>query len=181
MKKLRVMVRFAGIPLWAALAFAPSNVLAHEEAVLRSTRSSVAAGDTLPVGGADFSPGVTYALRLVGALREFELRSFEGGADGRVELIIPIPRGVSPGDYKLVAIAPDGDRVASLDLTVLEPPAVHGDTANAGSDPGHAEMEKEARAGEMRIERSRSGAEWGAIGLIIGLAAGVGFMLIRRS
>lgn len=175
------MVRLAVIVLWAALAFAPGNVLAHEEAVLRSPRSSVAAGDTVPVNGADFSPGVTYELRLVGALREFDLRSIEGGADGTIELTVLIPRGVSPGDYKLVAIAPDGDRVASLDLTVLEPLADHSDTANAGSEPAHAEMEQEARADGMRIERSRRGAEWGAIGLVIGLAAGIGIMLVRRS
>ena len=181
MKDSTVALRIAGIALWTTLALTSTGALAHEKAVLRSTLSAVAAGDTLPLSGADFTPGSTYALQLVGALSEFELRRVQGGAHGTLELAIAIPRDVTPGVYKLVAIAPDGDHVASLDLTILEPSAGANDDAHTGSEPGHAESGQTARADDMPIERSRSGAEWGVSGLLIGLAAGIGIMLIRRS
>jgi hypothetical protein len=38
----------------------------------------------------------------------------------------------------------------------------------------------EARADEMPIQRSRSGAEWGLIGLLVGFAGGAGLSLLRR-
>ncbi len=45
---------------------------------------------------------------------------------------------------------------------------------------GHeATMGQGARAEELPIQRSRRGAEWGVIGLLIGLAAGLGVSLIR--
>lgn len=180
-KDLTLLLRSLGIVLLVALALVSADAQAHEDAVLRSRLSTVAAGDTLPLSGTDFSPGVTYTLQLVGALREIELQRVEGGADGTLDLAIAVPRDVSPGVYKLVALAPDGDRVASLDLTILESAAVPDDAASAASELGHAESGQSARADDMPIERLRSGAEWGVIGLLIGLAAGIGIMLIRRS
>lgn len=173
-------VRVSGIALCTALAIAPADTEAHEHAVLRSAVSTVAAGDTLPLSGADFSPGVTYKLRLVGALREFELQDTEGAADGTIDVGVSIPRDVAPGVYQLVALAPDGDAVASLDLTIVEPVVAQSEAANASGERRHAESGQTARADEMPIERSRSGAEWGAIGLLIGLAGGLGVTMLRR-
>lgn len=179
-KNLAWRFRVSVIVLCTALVLTPLDARAHEDAVLRSTLSTVAAGDTLPLSGADFSPGVTYTLRLVGALREFELRDAQGGADGTFDMDVSIPRDVVAGVYKLVALAPDGDAVASLDLTIVEPVAAPSAAANAGGERQHAGSGQTARADEMPIERSRSGAEWGAIGLVIGLAAGLGVQMLRR-
>jgi hypothetical protein len=172
------------IVLAATLMTATSDARGHEDAVLRSSVSAIAAGDTLPLSGADFSSGTAYELRLLGALREYELRSIDVGPEGTFEIALPISSGVAPGVYKLVAVAPDGDRVASLDLTVLEPrlAATDGNDDSKGSDgSGQSDAREMARADEIPIERSRGGAEWGVIGLVVGLAAGLGIMLIRRS
>jgi hypothetical protein len=177
-------LRMSGIALLTALAFTTSDALAHEKAVLRSTLSTVAAGRSLPLTGADFTPGVSYRLILLGALREYDLRHIEGEPDSTFDLALSIPPRVVPGVYKLVAIAPDGDRVASLDLTILEPVATETDSQgdpDERGEPERAEMHEAARADEMPIQRSRNGSEWGAIGLVIGLAAGLGVTLIRRS
>jgi hypothetical protein len=161
-----------------------SDAQGHEDAVLRTSVSAIAAGDVLPLSGADFSAGATYELRLLGALREYELRRVEIGPEGSFELAPSIPSEVPPGVYKLVAIAPDGDRVASLDLTVLKPrlAATDGDGERKDSaESGQTQTHEMARADQQLIERSRSGAEWGVIGLVVGLAAGLGVTLMRRS
>jgi hypothetical protein len=176
--------RRLGIALAATVMVTASDARGHEDAVLRSPASAIAAGDTLPLSGADFSPSSTYELQLLGALREYELRRIEIGPEGTFDLALPIPSDVAPGVYKLVAVAPDGDRVAGLDLTVLEPTLAATDSDGEPKDDdasGQTEMREMARADEIPIERSRSGAEWGVIGLVVGLAAGFGIMLIRRS
>ncbi len=143
--------------------------IAHEQAVLESPQSIVAAGETLTVNGSDFDEG-TYALRLIGALEEFDLRRVTPNEEGSFALELEIPGAVRAGQYKLTAVASDGETVASLDLTILEPEAGH--AANS------AEM---ARAEDLPIQRSRERAEWGVIGLLIGLAGGLGVSMIRRS
>lgn len=151
----------------------PPALEAHEEAVLESPASAVPAGGVLPLSGRDFAKDESYALRLRGALRVYELGEAEADGDGGFSLELELPAAVEPGAYQLLAVAADGDIVARLDLQVL--PAGAG-AAGGGAAPtgGHA------RTDDIRIERERSGAEWGAIGLLIGLAAGLGVGLLRR-
>ena len=159
------------------LVFAGPTALAiaHEEAVLKSPQSAVAAGGILTVNGSDFKEG-TYALRLIGALEEFDLRRVTPNEEGAFALELEIPGAVRAGQYKLTAVASDGDVVASLDLIVLE--AGPANEAEAGHGANGDEM---ARAEDLPIERSRGGAEWGLIGLLIGLAGGLGVSMIRRA
>jgi len=161
----------------------------HEEAVLKSSKSTVAAGDSLPLVGSEFEPGETFKLRLQGALNEYELPSVKADSSGRFTFTVRIPSEVHPGVYRVVAIAPDGDEAAAIDLTVL-PGAAGVSAASAESsaasaaaadwrEQAHAEAGN-GRADAIPIERSRSGAEWGVIGLLVGLAGGLGISLWRR-
>ncbi len=156
---------------------------AHEKAVLESSRSSVPAGAVLPLDGRDFGASESYVLRLVGALREYELREVEADADGLFSIELAIPGSVRPGAYQVVAVAPDGDVAARLDLTVLEAEAAEPEGAEErpAGEAAQEAMPRVARADEMPIERSRSGLEWGVIGLLIGGAGGLGLGLIKKS
>jgi hypothetical protein len=156
---------------------------AHEKAVLESSRSSVPAGAVLPLDGRDFGAGESYVLRLVGALREYGLGEVEADADGLFSIELAIPGSVRPGAYQVVAVAPDGDVAARLDLTVLEAEAAEPEGAEErpAGEAAHEAMPRVARADEMPIERSRSGLEWGVIGLLIGGAGGLGLGLIKKS
>jgi hypothetical protein len=156
---------------------------AHEKAVLESSRSSVPAGAVLPLDGRDFGAGESYVLRLVGALREYGLGEVEADADGLFSIELAIPGSVRPGAYQVVAVAPDGDVAARLDLTVLEAEAAEPEGAEErpAGEAVHEAMPRVARADEMPIERSRSGLEWGVIGLLIGGAGGLGLGLIKKS
>ncbi len=160
--------------------------IAHEKAVLKSPQSAVAVGGTLTLNGSDFEEGETYRLKLVGALNEYKLLQVKADMEGTFSIKVEIPRTVKSGEYKLTAIAPDGDAVARLDLTVLEAsPANEAEMRHDLADEpeaGHgANSDQMARADDLPIQRSRSGAEWGVIGLVIGLAGGLGVSMIRRS
>jgi len=154
---------------------------AHEKAVLESSRSSVPAGAVLPLDGRDFGAGESYVLRLVGALREYELGEVAADAEGLFSIELAIPGSVMQGTYQVVAVAPDGDVAARLDLTVLEAEAAEPEGAEERptGEAAHEAVPRVARAGELPIERSRSGLEWGVIGLLIGGAGGLGLGLMR--
>ncbi len=154
---------------------------AHEKAVLESSRSSVSAGAVLPLDGRDFGADESYVLRLVGALREYGLGEVEADAEGLFSIELAIPGSVTPGAYQVVAVAPDGDVAARLDLTVLEAEAAapEGAEERPAGEAAHEAAPRVARADAMPIERSRSGIEWGVIGLLIGLAGGLGLGLMR--
>lgn len=169
--------RLASNGFLALLVVGASPGLAHENAVLKSPQSAVAAGRALTLSGSDFEEGQTYQLKLVGALNEHELRPVTASSEGTFSIEVEIPATVRAGQYRLVAIAPDGDDVAGLDVTILE-------AASAAAEPDGArgrEASNMPRAEEMPIERSRSGVEWGLIGLVIGLAGGLGIGLVRRA
>jgi hypothetical protein len=149
---------------------------AHPEAALKSDVTSVRAGTAWPVRGEKFAADQKVQLALQGALAAYKLREVQAAGDGTFTLSLDIPAEVRPGTYRLVALADDGDAVAKLDVTV-EPAAAP--VAMAEHEMA-AEGGAVARADELPIQRSRSGAEWGVIGLLIGLAGGFGLTLLRR-
>lgn len=168
--------------LLALLAVSASEAVAHGTATLKSSSSSVEAGGTLTLGGAGFEPGESYRLLFRGALDEREIRTVTARVDSTFTVELQVSADTRPGQYRLVAVAPDGDEVASLDLAVIAASETH-DVA-----PGHAEDmgtavshgAAGARTDEIVIERRRAGVEWGVIGLLIGLAGGLGIGLLRR-
>lgn len=164
----------------AMVGVVATPVLAHEGAVLVSNQSSVGAGAILAVRGADFSAEESYKLRLIGALTEYDLVEVKTDAEGAFALDVAIPAEVRPRAYQVVAIAPDGDAAARLDVTVLEAAAAQEsmESQRAGEETTHSEQA--ARSDEIRIERDRSGIEWGLIGLVVGGAGGFGLGLVGR-
>ncbi len=153
----------------------------HPTAVLKSPTSAIEAGAKLELRGEEFVAGEAATLLLRGPLAEYELRDITPAADGTFQIDLAIPGDVRPGQYRLVALASDGDLVASLDLTVLTAsPASHDEGEDAAEDGQNEMGGMAASAEELPIERSRAGIEWGLIGLLIGLAGGGGAMLVLR-
>ncbi len=148
------------------VAMAASQARAHEKGVITLASGMAAAGSTLQVKGEKFSSSTQLRLVLRGALSEREIGSAETDAAGGFVIELEIPAGVEPGAYRLVAVAPDGDEVASADLEVEAEPA-----ASAMPIPS---------AEELAIERRWSGFEWFVIGVLVGGAAVAGMFLYRR-
>ena len=169
----------------ALLVLAAGDALAHGEATLASPSSSVTVGSTLTVTGSGFVPGEAHRLLLRGTLEEREIRTVTAGADSTFTADVELPADARPGQYRIVAVAPDGAEVATLDLPLLA--AEGGEegeehtASEAGSSAAAAGNASGARADEIRIERSRAGLEWGVIGLVVGLAGGLGLGLLRRT
>ena len=153
------------------------------QAVLEGDRTSVEAGGAIGLRGKEFGKEETYTLHLLGALNEYDLGEAKSDGEGQFELDINIPDGVRPGAYQVVAVASDGDVVARLDVMISA--ATHvaaSDNADQHTEMADSEMdEHQATADEIRIERDRNGIEWAAIGLIVGVAGGLGIGLGRRS
>lgn len=151
----------------------------HPEAVLKSSQSVVEAGGDLPLIGEEFGDGGMFTLVLLGALNEYTLRDVEASEDGTFTIDLAIPANVRPGNYQLVAFAPDGDRAATLDVSVTA--ASPAATEEGPDDAGERDenMASGATAEEMMIQRSTTGMGWGVIGLLIGLAGGFGLALLR--
>ena len=160
--------------LWIAGA-APA--LAHEDAVLEVDRSAVAPGDSLVLDGSDFGEGGEYQLRLVGTLDEHDLAKVRADSAGRFRVEVSVPSDVRPGRFRIVAVAGDGDEVASAELRIT-------DRATASSIPdtaaGESSSSRRPRTDEMDLARERSGLEWGLIVLLIGGTGGLGAFVVRR-
>ena len=169
----------SSIPALAFLAFGAGNLAAHGEATLKSPSETVPAGAMIVLNGASFAPGEEHLLLLRGALSEYELGRAIAGPDSTFTVEIMVPVDARPGQYRIVALAPDGDEVATLDMPVLAATGGAAAPSHAAGGEGHG-MAPEARADEIVIQRNRAGIEWGIIGLVIGLAGGLGAGLWRR-
>ena len=170
----RVVGRVGSLALVAVL------MAAVHGAVLTSSMESVEAGQVLPLVGADFHEGMTVSLALVGVFDEHEMGEATASDEGAFTKDLEIPVLARPGDYQVVAYEPSGDRAAALDVTVLAASETAMAEASHDAGAGHDEaVAPQARADEMTIARSMSGAGWGVIGLVIGLAGGLGVVLLR--
>ena len=170
----RVVGRVGSLALVAVL------MAAVHGAVLKSTLESVEAGQALPLVGADFHGGMTVSLVLVGVFDEHPLGEATANDEGRFSVELTIPADARPGEYQVVAYEPSGERATALDITVLAASASAVAEPSHEEGAGHDEAEASAaRADDMIIERSMSGAGWGVVGLMIGLAGGLGMVLLR--
>jgi hypothetical protein len=154
-------------------------------AAMKSSQSGVEAGKELPLEGTGFHGGQTVTLVLLGTLTEYTLRDVTVDDAGVFALDIAVPADVRPGQYQLLALSgvEKDVREAQMDLSVMAAQVAtaadpHADAPDGAA--GHAEsMDVAARADEMTIARATTGAGWGVIGLLVGLAGGAGAVLLR--
>ena len=169
------------IPLIGRLALLGTVLLtmaAVHGAALTSTEKAVEAGQTLPLEGTGFHAGQTVRLVLLGTLTEYTLRDVTVDDAGVFAFDVEVPVDVRPGQYQLLALSGENTREAQMDLSVMAASQV-AVAADSHDDATMATMDSGARAEEMTIARATTGAGWGVIGLLIGLAGGAGVMLLR--
>ena len=149
-------------------------------AALKSSQTGVEAGQALPLEGTGFHAGQTVTLVLLGSLTEYTLRDVTVDDEGAFAFDIEVPADVRPGQYQLLALSGEDVREAQMDLSVMAVSQVSAAADSHDEAAGHSEsMDAGARAEEMTIARATTGAGWGVIGLLIGLAGGAGAMLLR--
>jgi hypothetical protein len=169
------------IPLAGRLALLGTVLLtmaAVHGAALTSTEKAVEAGQTLPLEGTGFHSGQTVRLVLLGTLTEYTLREVTVDDAGVFAFDVEVPVDVRPGQYQLLALSGEDTREAQMDLSIMAASQV-AVAADSHDNATMATMNAGASAEEMTIARATTGAGWGVIGLLIGLAGGAGAMLLR--
>lgn len=175
-----------------AAARGTGEVPFHGDATLESPTTSLVAGEFLTLHGSSFVPGQKHRLVLRGVLDEYVLGAVTAAADSTFAVEMRVPGEAGGGQFRVVAVAPDGDDVATLDLALTAAPVARteatpadqaGASQGAGTDTRAEPVAASggARTEELVIQRSRAGFEWSVIGLVVGLAGGLGVGLIGRS
>lgn len=152
---------------------------AHEEGILQPATRQFVAGGTVQLLGKQFGKNTELSLMLVGTRGRLELRRVRTDSSGRFTVDISIPAETVEAEYRLVAIAPDGDTVASVEVVVVAgaslPPSgadEHGTHEDAG---GHM-----ANATPLSLERARSGIVTTGVVIFAVVSILAGGLLVRR-
>lgn len=173
--------RMAAWGLAAGLSFAISQpALAHEEGVLQPATRRFPVGGTVEVRGRQFGKNSDLSLVLVGTRGKLRLLEVQTDSLGGFVVDLMISAGTTEGEYRLAAIAADGDQVATVDVVVVAPAP-----AGAGMEAEHTEHSGAEMAmpspEPLQLERARSPLVTGlAAGFILVTALGGGLLLRGR-
>ncbi|HWP36801.1 MAG TPA: hypothetical protein VNL18_04525 [Gemmatimonadales bacterium] len=170
-QKLRHAAGTAGLVLLAIMTVAA----VHEEGVLKLVTRTLVAGDSVSVQGERFARNSSMTLALLGVTGQLNLGTVRSDSTGKFALPLLVPANAAAGSYRLVAIADDGDEVASVDVTV-SPAAAAADHAAMG----HEEMADDPSDAPLALDRAESPLlTWTVVaGIVAALASGVA--LLRR-
>lgn len=114
------------------------------------------AGGTVELLGKEFGKNVQLSLMLIGTRGRRELLKVRTDSTGRFTVELSIPPETIEAEYRLAAMAADGDVVASVDVVVVAGALVSpsGMDEHAGHEEGGAQM---TTAEPLALERARSG------------------------
>ena len=157
----------------ALLSLLAPQIGAHEKGVLTLATRQLVPGDSVETTGEHFGRGAALKIELVGIAGWTRLAEVRTDSLGAFRWTLIVSPDVPPGSYRVVAVAADGDEVASVDVSVV---------ARASSAmPSHLHEENGPSARPLALVRARS--PWvtrGALAVIV-LAIAGGAMLLRRS
>ena len=159
------------------------TALAHEEGAIHLGAKRVAVGGDLSMRGERLPKNASLRLELRGALETFRLGEVRTDAKGLFQSRVGLPPEVGAGTYKLVAVAPDGDKAAEAELEVTSAPtAAHemGAHGVANTAPGST-ASPHPTAEMMTLPRSTTGLELAVISGFVLLCGGLGGTLVLRA
>ena len=177
-------VSLGGGAIGAALVLlVASAAFAHEKGVITLSAKQAPAGSELVIRGAKLAKGGSVRLELRGALTTVSFGRVRTDTSGKFEQRVIVPPNTKPGEYKIAAVAPDGDVTAEADLVVIAAgigaapseahPGMHDMPGMGGTGGPHATAES------MDVPVSTTPGGWFAIGAIIAVAAAGGALLVR--
>lgn len=167
--------------LLVALALFPlRSASPHGTGAIALSTKQASPGGTVTVSGKEFAPNSSTRLELRGVLASQVFGRVQTSAKGTFEQVVTIPAASKPGQYSIVAVAPDGDVAASATLMISAAPA-----AGQGMQgmPGMAGMEGmdgphvSAEMMDVPIPITTSG--WIVIAAIVIASAATGIWLLR--
>ena len=145
---------------------------AHEKGVLKLATRQLVLGDSVGATGEHFGRKATLRIELVGIAGRMRLAEVRTDAHGGFRQALVVPVDAKPGTYRVVAVAADGDEVASVDVSVATHPL------SLVPTPAHGETVPSARP--LALTRARSVWVTGGALLAIVLAFAGGALLLLR-
>ena len=151
---------------------------AHEEGILQPATRQFVSGGTVQLLGKQFGKNAVLSLMLVGTRGRVELQKVRTDSTGRFTVELTIPAGIVEAQYRLVAIAADGDAVASVEVVVVAgasmPPSgadEHGTHEEAGGQM--------ANATPLSLVRARNGIVTTGVVVLAVISILAGGLLLR--
>lgn len=151
------------IALVASFVLVPAPVLAHGEASISVSPTTVAPGGTITVNGDGLEVGENFTIELQGIAFGRTLGTV-AGEDETFERSFEIPANAPPGTYRVQATS-EGGEAMTAELTI------QGD-----AEPGERTPSEEL----MDLDRTRSSTELAVIGVLLLASFVVGVVLIRQ-
>jgi hypothetical protein len=150
---------------------------AHEKGILRPTTRTLTAGDSLGLAGEKFTKQSRLSVALVGIGGRIALATVRTDSAGSFGIRVMVPANASPGAYRLIATADDGDEAGTLDVAVVQAsPAQH--VGMAHDEPASDVLEPSAEP--LMLDRARSRALNLSVVGAIALTFILGGALLRR-
>ncbi len=164
--------------LAAVFTAVPMVALVHEEGTLKVADRTFVPGSTVQIGGEKFSRGGKLDLVLIGVAGRFPVGEVTADSAGGFSASFEVPMDVEVGAYRLVAIATDGDEVATLNVNMLAAPPPAAPEDDHGQSEDHEGAEPSAEP--LSLDRAHSPLVRGGaiVGIVLALAAGG--MLLRK-
>ena len=155
------------------LSLLAPQIDAHEKGVLKLATRRLVPGDSVEATGQRFSRRATLRIELVGIADRTRLDEVRTDSLGAFRRALVVPANLSPGSYRVVVVAADGDEVASVEVSVV--------ARTSAPMSSHVHEENAPTARPLALARARSPLVTGGALALITLTFVTGVTLLRRS
>lgn len=169
-----------GILLVALMVFPLHGAFAHGTGALALSSKQTSPGATITIFGTEFPPNSSVRLELRSILDKVVFGRVQASGKGTFQQVVTIPANSKPGQYNIVAVAPDGDVAAQATLMIAEAvgsqethPGMHDMPGMQGMGGPHATREM------MEVEIPITPSGWAVIAAIVAGSAAGGIWLLR--
>ncbi len=160
-----------GLALIFLVSLAPP-IGAHEKGVLHLATRHLVSGDSVGMRGEHFGRHAVLRIQLVGTAGRTPLGEVRTDSAGAFQATFSVPPSLNQGSYRVVAVASDGDEVASVDVSVVR--------KTTSQLTEHRFQESTPSSRPLVLARARSQVVTGAALLLIVLSVIGSAMLLKR-
>lgn len=169
-----------GVLLIPLILFPPRDAFAHGTGALSLSSKQTSPGATITIFGTEFAHNSSVRLELRGILDKVVFGRVQTSGKGTFQQVVTIPANSKPGQFSIVAVAPDGDVAAQATLMIgaaVAPqethPGMHDMPGMQGMAGPHATREM------MEVEIPITPSGWAVIAAIVLSSAAAGIWLLR--
>lgn len=169
-----------GILLLVLAAFPFRSAFAHGTGAISLSSKQSSPGATITIFGTEFAHNSSVRLELRSILDNVVFGRVQTSAKGTFQQIVTIPVTSKPGQYNIVAIAPDGDVAAQATLMISLTSIAEDAHPGMHDMPGMQGMGGPHASGEMMdVPIPITPWGWGVIAVIVLVSAAMGVWLLQ--